>query len=153
MPLSNISLHAELYEKFGLAPPRGIPVVALRETGKDGDGAALSGEKPLPLIATMGRVIRNGWGFRSEALREVCKKARRAERAFCSSIRLTRLLRDRAGSIHHGCLSKDSEPNASRDRQSARRQGVLYWRLRTAPERIGEKKKKKKNPLCCGVAA
>src|ERR1700722_1299566 len=72
-------LHAEIYEKFGLAPPRGILLVGPSGTGKTAMARALSGEKQLPLIAIDGPQLYSKWLGESErALREVFKKARRA---------------------------------------------------------------------------
>ncbi|MGB7845681.1 MAG: AAA family ATPase [Candidatus Acidiferrum sp.] len=72
-------LHAEIYEKFGLAPPRGILLVGPAGTGKTAMARALSGEKQLPLIAIDGPQLYSKWlGDSERALREVFKKARRA---------------------------------------------------------------------------
>src|SRR5216683_6358216 len=72
-------LHAEIYEKFGLAPPRGILFVGPSGTGKTAMARALSGEKQLPLIAIDGPQLYSKWlGESEKALREVFKKARRA---------------------------------------------------------------------------
>jgi transitional endoplasmic reticulum ATPase len=72
-------LHAEIYEKFGLAPPRGILLVGPSGTGKTAVARALSGEKQLPLIAIDGPQLYSKWlGDSERALREVFKKARRA---------------------------------------------------------------------------
>ena len=72
-------LHAETYEKFGLAPPRGILLVGPSGTGKTAIARALSGEKQLPLIAIDGPQLYSKWlGDSERALREVFKKARRA---------------------------------------------------------------------------
>jgi transitional endoplasmic reticulum ATPase len=72
-------LHAETYEKFGLAPPRGILLVGPSGTGKTAMARALSGEKQLPLIAIDGPQLYSKWlGDSERALREVFKKARRA---------------------------------------------------------------------------
>jgi len=72
-------LHAEIYEKFGLAPPRGILLVGPSGTGKTAVTRALSGEKQLPLIAIDGPQLYSKWlGDSERALREVFKKARRA---------------------------------------------------------------------------
>jgi len=72
-------LHAEIYEKFGLAPPRGILLVGPSGTGKTAMARALSGEKQLPLIAIDGPQLYSKWlGDSERALREVFKKARRA---------------------------------------------------------------------------
>src|SRR5258707_14101938 len=71
-------LHAEIYEKFGLAPPRGILLVGPSGTGKTAMARALSGEKQLPLIAIDGPQLYSKWlGDSERALREVFKKARR----------------------------------------------------------------------------
>jgi transitional endoplasmic reticulum ATPase len=72
-------LHAEIYEKFGLAPPRGILLAGPSGTGKTAIARALSGEKQLPLIAIDGPQLYSKWlGDSERALREVFKKARRA---------------------------------------------------------------------------
>src|SRR6202795_3402783 len=72
-------IHAEIYEKFGLAPPRGILLVGPSGTGKTAMARALSGEKQLPLIAIDGPQLYSKWlGDSERALREVFKKARRA---------------------------------------------------------------------------
>jgi transitional endoplasmic reticulum ATPase len=72
-------LHAVIYEKFGLAPPRGILLVGPSGTGKTAMARALSGEKQLPLIAIDGPQLYSKWlGDSERALREVFKKARRA---------------------------------------------------------------------------
>src|SRR5258705_596685 len=72
-------LHAEIYEKFGLAPPRGILLVGPSGTGKTAMARALSGEKQLPLIAIESPQLYSTWlGDSERALREVFKKARRA---------------------------------------------------------------------------
>ncbi len=72
-------MHAEIYEKFGLAPPRGILLVGPAGTGKTAVARALSGEKQLPLIAIDGPQLYSKWlGDSERALREVFKKARRA---------------------------------------------------------------------------
>jgi transitional endoplasmic reticulum ATPase len=72
-------MHAEIYEKFGLAPPRGILLVGPAGTGKTAMARALSGEKQLPLIAIDGPQLYSKWlGDSERALREVFKKARRA---------------------------------------------------------------------------
>ena len=71
-------VHAELYEKFGLEPPRGILLVGPAGTGKTAMARALSGEKQLPLIAVDGPQLYSKWlGDSERALREVFKKARR----------------------------------------------------------------------------
>jgi transitional endoplasmic reticulum ATPase len=72
-------IHAEIYEKFGLAPPRGILLAGPSGTGKTAMARALSGEKQLPLIAIDGPQLYSKWlGDSERALREVFKKARRA---------------------------------------------------------------------------
>src|SRR5712664_599962 len=72
-------IHAEIYEKFGLAPPRGILLVGPSGTGKTAMARALAGEKQLPLIAIDGPQLYSKWlGDSERALREVFKKARRA---------------------------------------------------------------------------
>ncbi|HKM67470.1 MAG TPA: AAA family ATPase [Candidatus Acidoferrum sp.] len=72
-------MHAEIYEKFGLAPPRGILLVGPAGAGKTAMARALSGEKQLPLIAIDGPQLYSKWlGDSERALREVFKKARRA---------------------------------------------------------------------------
>ncbi len=72
-------MHAEIYEKFGLAPPRGMLLVGPAGTGKTAMARALSGEKQLPLIAIDGPQLYSKWlGDSERALREVFKKARRA---------------------------------------------------------------------------
>jgi transitional endoplasmic reticulum ATPase len=72
-------MHDELYEKVGLAPPRGILLTGPSGTGKTAMARALSGEKQLPLIAVDGPQLYSKWLGESErALREVFKKARRA---------------------------------------------------------------------------
>jgi transitional endoplasmic reticulum ATPase len=72
-------MHAEIYEKFGLAPPRGILLVGPAGTGKTAMARALAGEKQLPLIAIDGPQLYSKWlGDSERALREVFKKARRA---------------------------------------------------------------------------
>src|SRR5579863_10506767 len=72
-------IHAEIYEKFGLAPPRGILLAGPSGTGKTAMARALAGEKQLPLIAIDGPQLYSKWlGDSERALREVFKKARRA---------------------------------------------------------------------------
>jgi transitional endoplasmic reticulum ATPase len=72
-------LGAEIYERIGLEPPRGILLVGPSGTGKTAMARALSGEKQLPLIAIDGPQLYSKWLGESErALREVFKKARRA---------------------------------------------------------------------------
>jgi transitional endoplasmic reticulum ATPase len=72
-------MHDELYEKVGLAPPRGILLVGPSGTGKTAMARALAGEKQVPLIAIDGPQLYSKWLGESErALREVFKKARRA---------------------------------------------------------------------------
>jgi len=69
----------ELYERVGLAPPRGILLVGPSGTGKTAMARALSGEKQIPLIAIDGPQLYSKWlGESEKALREVFKKARRA---------------------------------------------------------------------------
>ncbi len=69
----------ELYERVGLAPPRGILLSGPSGTGKTAMARALSGEKQIPLIAIDGPQLYSKWLGESErALREVFKKARRA---------------------------------------------------------------------------
>jgi len=69
----------ELYERIGLAPPRGILFVGESGTGKTATARALSGEKQIPLIAVDGPQLYSKWFGESEkALRDVFKKARRA---------------------------------------------------------------------------
>ena len=71
-------MHDELYEQFGLAPPRGILLVGPSGTGKTAMARALAGEKQVPLIAIDGPQLYSKWLGESErALREVFKKARR----------------------------------------------------------------------------
>jgi len=71
-------MHDELYEQFGLAPPRGILFVGPSGTGKTAMARALAGEKQVPLIAIDGPQLYSKWLGESErALREVFKKARR----------------------------------------------------------------------------
>ncbi len=77
--VENSHMHAEIYEKFGLAPPRGILLVGPAGAGKTAMARALSGEKQLPLIAIDGPQLYSKWlGDSERALREVFKKARRA---------------------------------------------------------------------------
>jgi transitional endoplasmic reticulum ATPase len=72
-------MHADIYERVGLAPPRGILLVGPSGTGKTAMARALSGEKQIPLIAIDGPQLYSKWLGESErALREVFKKARRA---------------------------------------------------------------------------
>jgi transitional endoplasmic reticulum ATPase len=72
-------MHDDIYERVGLAPPRGILLVGPSGTGKTAMARALSGEKQLPLIAIDGPQLYSKWLGESErALREVFKKARRA---------------------------------------------------------------------------
>jgi transitional endoplasmic reticulum ATPase len=72
-------VHDDIYERAGLAPPRGILLVGPTGTGKTAMARALSGEKQLPLIAIDGPQLYSKWLGESEmALREVFKKARRA---------------------------------------------------------------------------
>jgi transitional endoplasmic reticulum ATPase len=72
-------MHDEIYERVGLAPPRGILLVGPSGTGKTAMARALSGEKQVPLIAIDGPQLYSKWLGESErALREVFKKARRA---------------------------------------------------------------------------
>jgi transitional endoplasmic reticulum ATPase len=69
----------EIYERVGLAPPRGILLTGPSGTGKTAMARALSGEKQIPLIAIDGPQLYSKWLGESErALREVFKKARRA---------------------------------------------------------------------------
>ncbi len=68
----------EIYEKVGLAPPRGILLAGPSGTGKTAMARALSGEKGVPLIAIDGPQLYSKWLGESErALREGFKKARR----------------------------------------------------------------------------
>jgi transitional endoplasmic reticulum ATPase len=72
-------MHDDLYERVGLAPPRGILLVGPTGTGKTAMARALSGEKEIPLIAIDGPQLYSKWlGESEKALREVFKKARRA---------------------------------------------------------------------------
>src|SRR5207244_3519715 len=72
-------VHDDLYERVGLAPPRGILLVGPSGTGKTAMARALSGEKQIPLIAIDGPQLYSKWlGESEKALREVFKKARRA---------------------------------------------------------------------------
>lgn len=72
-------LHADIYEKFGLAPPRGILLTGPVGTGKTAMARALSGEKQIPLIVIDAPQLYSKWlGDSERALREVFKKARRA---------------------------------------------------------------------------
>jgi transitional endoplasmic reticulum ATPase len=72
-------MHDDIYERVGLAPPRGILFVGPSGTGKTALARALSGEKQVPLIAIDGPQLYSKWLGESErALREVFKKARRA---------------------------------------------------------------------------
>jgi transitional endoplasmic reticulum ATPase len=69
----------DIYERVGLAPPRGILFVGPSGTGKTAMARALSGEKQIPLIAIDGPQLYSKWlGESEKALREVFKKARRA---------------------------------------------------------------------------
>jgi transitional endoplasmic reticulum ATPase len=72
-------LHEGVYERVGLAPPRGILLVGPSGTGKTALVRALAGEKQLPLIMIDGPQLYSKWlGESEKALREVFKKARRA---------------------------------------------------------------------------
>jgi transitional endoplasmic reticulum ATPase len=72
-------VHDEIYDRVGLAPPRGILLTGPSGTGKTAMARALSGEKQIPLIAIDGPQLYSKWLGESErALREVFKKARRA---------------------------------------------------------------------------
>jgi transitional endoplasmic reticulum ATPase len=72
-------MHDELYERVGLAPPRGLLLIGPSGTGKTAMARALSGEKQIPLIAIDGPQLYSKWlGESEKALREVFKKARRA---------------------------------------------------------------------------
>jgi transitional endoplasmic reticulum ATPase len=72
-------IHNEIYDRVGLAPPRGVLFVGPSGTGKTAMARALSGEKQIPLIAIDGPQLYSKWLGESErALREVFKKARRA---------------------------------------------------------------------------
>src|SRR5882672_9904510 len=72
-------MHNEIYDRVGLAPPRGILFVGPSGTGKTAMARALSGEKQIPLIAIDGPQLYSKWlGESEKALREVFKKARRA---------------------------------------------------------------------------
>jgi transitional endoplasmic reticulum ATPase len=72
-------IHADIYEKFGLAPPRGILLSGPAGTGKTAMARALSGEKQIPLIVIDAPQLYSKWlGDSERALREVFKKARRA---------------------------------------------------------------------------
>src|SRR6202040_3836297 len=69
----------EIYERVGLAPPRGILLAGPSGTGKTAMARALAGEKQIPLIAIDGPQLYSKWLGESErALREVFKKARRS---------------------------------------------------------------------------
>jgi transitional endoplasmic reticulum ATPase len=71
-------VHDDLYERAGLAPPRGVLLVGPSGTGKTAIARALSGEKQIPLIAIDGPQLYSRWlGESEKALREVFKKARR----------------------------------------------------------------------------
>jgi transitional endoplasmic reticulum ATPase len=71
-------IHDDLYERAGLAPPRGVLLVGPSGTGKTAIARALSGEKQVPLIAIDGPQLYSRWlGESEKALREVFKKARR----------------------------------------------------------------------------
>src|ERR1700739_577187 len=71
-------LHAEIYEKFGWAPPRGILLVGPSGTGKTAIARALSGEKQLPLIAIDGPQLYSKWlGDSERGPREGFKNAGR----------------------------------------------------------------------------
>jgi transitional endoplasmic reticulum ATPase len=68
-----------MYEKVGLAPPRGILLVGPSGTGKTAMARALAGEEQLPLITIDGPQLYSKWlGESEKALREVFKKARRS---------------------------------------------------------------------------
>ena len=72
-------LQSDIYDRVGLAPPRGILLAGPSGTGKTAMARALSGEKEIPLIAIDGPQLYSKWLGESErALREVFKKARRA---------------------------------------------------------------------------
>ena len=72
-------MHNEIYDRVGLAPPRGVLFTGPSGTGKTAMARALSGEKEIPLIAIDGPQLYSKWLGESErALREVFKKARRA---------------------------------------------------------------------------
>jgi transitional endoplasmic reticulum ATPase len=72
-------LHDDIYERVGLAPPRGMLFVGPSGTGKTATARALSGQKQLPLFAIDGPQLFSKWlGESEKALREVFKKARRA---------------------------------------------------------------------------
>ena len=72
-------IHSDTYEKFGLAPPRGILLLGPSGTGKTAMARALSGEKQIPLIAIDAPQLYSKWlGDSERAMREVFKKARRA---------------------------------------------------------------------------
>jgi transitional endoplasmic reticulum ATPase len=71
-------VHDDLYERAGLAPPRGVLLVGPSGTGKTAIARALAGEKQIPLIAIDGPQLYSRWlGESEKALREVFKKARR----------------------------------------------------------------------------
>jgi transitional endoplasmic reticulum ATPase len=72
-------MHDAIYERVGLAPPRGMLLVGPSGTGKTAMARALSGEKQIPIIAIDGPQLYSKWlGESEKALREVFKKARRA---------------------------------------------------------------------------
>jgi transitional endoplasmic reticulum ATPase len=72
-------IHDDLYERVGLAPPRGILFSGPSGTGKTAMARALSGESGLALIAIDGPQLFSKWlGESEKALRDVFKKARRA---------------------------------------------------------------------------
>ena len=69
----------DIYERVGLAPPRGILLVGPSGTGKTSMARALAGEEQLPLITIDGPQLYSKWlGESEKALREVFKKARRS---------------------------------------------------------------------------
>ena len=77
--IEHSQLHDEIYERVGLAPPRGILLAGPSGTGKTAMARAVCGEKQIPLIAIDGPQLYSKWlGESEKALREVFKKARRA---------------------------------------------------------------------------
>src|SRR5438105_4343541 len=59
-------MHDEIYERVGLAPPRGILLVGPSGTGKTAMARALSGEKQIPIIAIDGPQLYSKWLGESE---------------------------------------------------------------------------------------
>jgi transitional endoplasmic reticulum ATPase len=77
--VEHVHMRADVYDRVGLTPPRGILFVGPAGTGKTAMARALSGEKQLPLITIDGPQLYSKWlGESEKALREVFKKARRA---------------------------------------------------------------------------